>query len=391
MSRVARARSWRVSAATTPVRRGCPTARSSTCPMPTAGSRSCAARRTGATGSCSPTGSGSAASPRAGPATSRCHPRTASRLVHIEVHDGLIDLVVRGAGDGAPPKRGRGRPPKAPRTVAAATKAERISPWDGVWRAVGWLPDGAWIAAVGESETRPQDLWLLPVPGVAPDGARPRQVTDSRPAVLARSARPGPRAGRRTDRHHGPRRAARGRDPVASGHRDRQTRRQAGPHDHLPARRADLAVVPLLPALQAAARAGGLRVPRRRLPRLHGLRTVVPPRQLRRVGPRRRPRPHRCGPLGAGAAVVGRAAGDLRRVVRRLHGPVRARRGAGAVRGRRGPVRRLRDRRELPARRPTRAPGPAQADGHARRSGADRALPPRLSRSTAPSASRRPC
>ena len=107
-----------------------------------------------------------------------------SRVVHIEVHDGLIDLIVRSLDDAAPPKRGRGRPPKTPRVVAAATKAERISPWDGVWRAVGWLPDGAWVAAIGESETRPQDLWLLPVPGVAPEGARPRQVTDSRPAVL---------------------------------------------------------------------------------------------------------------------------------------------------------------------------------------------------------------
>jgi dipeptidyl aminopeptidase/acylaminoacyl peptidase len=108
-----------------------------------------------------------------------------SRLVHIEVHDGLVDLVVRGTGSGTPPKRGRGRPPKAPRTVSAATKAVRISPWDGVWRAVGWMPDGAWVAAIGESETRPQDLWLLPVPGVAPDGSRPRQVTDSRPGVFA--------------------------------------------------------------------------------------------------------------------------------------------------------------------------------------------------------------
>jgi dipeptidyl aminopeptidase/acylaminoacyl peptidase len=107
------------------------------------------------------------------------------RVVHIEVHDGLVDVVVRELGDGRPPKRGRGRPPKAPRTVSAATDAVRVSPWDGVWRAVGWLPDSAWVAAIGESERRPQDLWLLPVPGVAPDGARPRQVTDSLPAVLA--------------------------------------------------------------------------------------------------------------------------------------------------------------------------------------------------------------
>ncbi len=109
------------------------------------------------------------------------------RIVHIEVHDGLTDLVVRDLGDGQPPKRGRGRPPKTPRTVVATGTgaSHRVSPWDGVWRPVGWLPDGAWVAAIGESEARPQDLWLLPVPGVAPDGSRPRQVTDSRPAVLA--------------------------------------------------------------------------------------------------------------------------------------------------------------------------------------------------------------
>jgi dipeptidyl aminopeptidase/acylaminoacyl peptidase len=75
--------------------------------------------------------------------------------------------------------------------VAAAASGHRISPWDGVWRSVGWTADGAWLAAVGESETRPQDLWLLPVPGLAPDGSRPRQVTDSRPAVLATALVPG--------------------------------------------------------------------------------------------------------------------------------------------------------------------------------------------------------
>lgn len=105
-------------------------------------------------------------------------------LVHIEVHDGCQDLVVTGTAAGEPPKRGRGRPPKSPRTVAVAEAGQRIDPWDGVWRAVGWLADGAWIAAIGEGASRPQDLWLLPVPGLAPDGARPRQVTDSLPAVL---------------------------------------------------------------------------------------------------------------------------------------------------------------------------------------------------------------
>lgn len=98
-------------------------------------------------------------------------------------HDGLVDLLV-GEVEPGPAKRGRGgRPPRNPKPAAAA--AEAVQPFDGVWRAIGWLSDGGWIAAVGESETRPQDLWLLPVPGLAPDGARPRQVTDSLPAVVA--------------------------------------------------------------------------------------------------------------------------------------------------------------------------------------------------------------
>jgi dipeptidyl aminopeptidase/acylaminoacyl peptidase len=113
-----------------------------------------------------------------------------SRFVHIEVHDGLQDLLVGELAASARPKRGRGRPPKTPRVVSAASPGERINPWDGVWRSVGWLADGAWIAAVGERTISPQDLWLLPVPGVAPDGAKPRQVTDSMPAVLRAALSP---------------------------------------------------------------------------------------------------------------------------------------------------------------------------------------------------------
>ena len=113
-----------------------------------------------------------------------------SRFVHIEIHDGLQDLIVGELGAATPPKRGRGRPPKAPRTVTAATAGSRINPWDGVWRSIGWLQDGAWIVALGERETAPQDVWLLPVPGVAPDDAKPRQVTDSMPAVLRAALAP---------------------------------------------------------------------------------------------------------------------------------------------------------------------------------------------------------
>ncbi len=128
--------------------------------------------------------------PNGGPGAAPLPSPDGSRFVHIEIHDGLQDLLVGELAAGAAPKRGRGRPPKTPRTVSAAAPGNRINPWDGVWRSVGWLADGAWVVAIGERETAPQDLWLLPVPGVAPDDAKPRQVTDSMPAVLRAALSP---------------------------------------------------------------------------------------------------------------------------------------------------------------------------------------------------------
>lgn len=113
-----------------------------------------------------------------------------SRFVHGEMHDALIDLVVAPLSGAAPVKRGRGRPPKNPRPTVAAGTGQLVNPWPGVWRSVGFTADGGWIAAIGESQDRPQDLWLLPVPGVAPAGSRARQVTNSMPAVLADAFRP---------------------------------------------------------------------------------------------------------------------------------------------------------------------------------------------------------
>jgi dipeptidyl aminopeptidase/acylaminoacyl peptidase len=137
--------------------------------------------------------------PSGGPGYAALSSPDGSRFVHIEVHDGLVDLVVAPTGLGMVPKRGRGRPPKRPPAVVAAAEGRVVNPWPGVWRSVGWLADGAWIAAVGESEAAPQDLWLLPVRGVAPDDARPRQVTTSMPAVVAAALGPG-RQGARGER-----------------------------------------------------------------------------------------------------------------------------------------------------------------------------------------------
>jgi dipeptidyl aminopeptidase/acylaminoacyl peptidase len=113
-----------------------------------------------------------------------------SRFSHVDIHDALIDVVVTPIGGGPPVKRGRGRPPKNPPPGIAAGAGKIVNPWPGVWRAAGWTADGAWLAAIGESETRPQDLWLLPVPGVAPEGSRARQITNSMPSVLAAAFAP---------------------------------------------------------------------------------------------------------------------------------------------------------------------------------------------------------
>jgi dipeptidyl aminopeptidase/acylaminoacyl peptidase len=90
-------------------------------------------------------------------------------VAHVRVHDGLVDLVVATlTADGR-----------------AITGEVVVNPFAGVWRLFGWV-GGDHVAAVGEGTAGPQDLWLLPVPGLAGPAARPRQVTDSLPGVLPR-------------------------------------------------------------------------------------------------------------------------------------------------------------------------------------------------------------
>lgn len=104
-------------------------------------------------------------------------------LAHVTIHDGIVDLVVRPFVSEPAPRR-RGRPPKRPRPAPSAEPGTTINPWPGVWRPVGWLPDGTAIVAVGESERRPPDIWLLPVPGRAASNQRPRALTESLPVAL---------------------------------------------------------------------------------------------------------------------------------------------------------------------------------------------------------------
>jgi dipeptidyl aminopeptidase/acylaminoacyl peptidase len=86
------------------------------------------------------------------------------RFVHIEIHDGLADLLVA--------------------DLAGNSRPSTLSPFEGVWMAVGWLPDSSAVLALGSSDHAPDDLWLLPMPGAAADGAKPRQLTHSLPTVV---------------------------------------------------------------------------------------------------------------------------------------------------------------------------------------------------------------
>src|SRR4029079_3542402 len=93
-------------------------------------------------------------------------------------------------GGAEPVKRGRGRPRRTPPPTVAAGAGQVVNPWPGLWRAVGFTADGTGLVAIGERQDRPQDVWLLPVPGAAPAGSRPRQVTSSMPALLAAAFAP---------------------------------------------------------------------------------------------------------------------------------------------------------------------------------------------------------
>jgi dipeptidyl aminopeptidase/acylaminoacyl peptidase len=106
-----------------------------------------------------------------------------TRFVHSVLRDGLAQLVVAPLAAAAPVRRGPGRPRKQ-RPDETPGPGVRIDPFDGVWRAVQWLPDGSAILAIGSSERDPEDFWILPVAAADGTRARPRRLTRSLPAVV---------------------------------------------------------------------------------------------------------------------------------------------------------------------------------------------------------------
>jgi dipeptidyl aminopeptidase/acylaminoacyl peptidase len=128
------------------------------------------------------------------------------RFVHMAVHDGLAELVCADlppspnasatAGPDAALSRDGATASSddsnaAPGTAVDGTarsgarrKPAILNPFDGVWVSVGWLPDSSGVLAVGRNERNPDDLWILPVPGASGEGAKPRQLTHSLPALI---------------------------------------------------------------------------------------------------------------------------------------------------------------------------------------------------------------
>jgi dipeptidyl aminopeptidase/acylaminoacyl peptidase len=115
------------------------------------------------------------------------------RFAHIEIRDGLADLLVgdlpavagKGADIGAGgADAGAGVSREADRPGLAGASSAVVSPFDGVWMAAFWLPDSSALLAIGKSDRTPEDLWLLPMPEAAAEGVRPRQLTHSLPTVI---------------------------------------------------------------------------------------------------------------------------------------------------------------------------------------------------------------
>ena len=151
-----------------------------------------------------------------------------SRFVHIEVHDGLQDLLVGELGGAQPPKRGRGRPPKA---AAHGQRDGGGQPDQSVGRRVA----GRRMARGRGLDRRGRRARIRAAGPVAAarSGRRARWIAaaagdrfDAGRAPGGAGPRPGGRG--RTDQAQGARRARPRGHALAAGERDRQARGTRG-------------------------------------------------------------------------------------------------------------------------------------------------------------------
>ena len=268
------------------------------------------------------------------------------------------DLVV---GDLAAAEAPQARPRPAAEDAPDRDRRDRGQPDQPVGRRleVGRLARRRGVGRGRPASARPgpPTCGCCRCPASPPDDARPRQVTDSLPAVLRDALSPVARARRRARRHS--RRATGSGSRARSGARTPRPASAAG----RACRRSSTRT-----AARPASRSARFQ-PFKQLLVAEGFAFFdVDFRGSTGYGRAFRVANHDewghadvhdlvdAARWAADAALVGWPAGDLRRLVRRLHGPVRARRRAGDVAGRRRPVRRLGDRRELPPRRSSRPP-----------------------------------
>jgi dienelactone hydrolase len=101
------------------------------------------------------------------------------RFAHVEIRDGLVDVLIGDLPGGEPGAAGG-----EPGSATAGVRSAVVNPFEGVWLVAGWMPDSQSILAIGRNDRSPDDLWLLPVPEAAAQGARPRQLTRSLPIVV---------------------------------------------------------------------------------------------------------------------------------------------------------------------------------------------------------------
>jgi dipeptidyl aminopeptidase/acylaminoacyl peptidase len=93
-------------------------------------------------------------------------------FAYPEYRDGLVDLLVAGL------------PALGEPAGSAASASATVNPYEGVWMSIGWMPDSRSLVALGRNDRTPDELWLLPVPGVSAGRAKPRRLTQSLPAVV---------------------------------------------------------------------------------------------------------------------------------------------------------------------------------------------------------------